>query len=274
MTSTFSRSETFCSNDRSGRVAGRVGQRAGRRDRADERRDAPVVATELEDLLDHGAVLGLELAHGSSVGASRRVLVDLDEEAPLRIGLGGARDPAVQPLERDGGAAARQPDAVGDRGHRADACVLAAALGDEQHALLVADLDGQGHVHVREDDDVFQRDEQELAQRWLHTPSARISDSWYEKWYQLRLCLCVERRGRGSDPARSGHPAGEHVGGDAGAARAGTSSRRHEHAAAPEDQPTVVAGAVDPACLVQHLDTRPRPMHLPILRGRAPAASR
>ena len=90
-------------------------------------------------------------------------LLDLDEEPSLRVGLGRARDTAVQPLERDRGRAAGQPDAVGDRGHRADGCVLTARLGDEQHALLVADLDGQGHVHVGEDDDVVEWDEQQLA---------------------------------------------------------------------------------------------------------------
>src|SRR5207245_227540 len=45
-----------------GRVARGVRERARLGDRADEGRDAPVVAAQLEDLLDDGAVLGLELA--------------------------------------------------------------------------------------------------------------------------------------------------------------------------------------------------------------------
>ena len=54
-----------------GRVAGGVGERAGLGDRAHERRDAAVVAAQLEDLLDHGAVLALELA-GAAVDGHRR----------------------------------------------------------------------------------------------------------------------------------------------------------------------------------------------------------
>ena len=148
-----------------GRVAGRVGQRAGLRDRADERLDAPVVATVLEDLLDHGAVLGLELARSLVGGRRVAPLLDVDEQAALRVGLGGAGDPAVEPFERDRDGAARQPDAVGHARDGADRGVLALVLGDEQHALLVADLDRQRHVHVREDDDVVERDEQELGHR-------------------------------------------------------------------------------------------------------------
>ena len=48
-----------------------------------------------------------------------------------------------------------------DLGDGADLGVLAVVDGHEQHALLVADVDGQGHGHVREDDDVLERDEQE-----------------------------------------------------------------------------------------------------------------
>jgi hypothetical protein len=37
-------------------------------------------------------------------------------------------------------------------------------LRDEQHAVLVADVDRQGHVHVGEDDDVFEWYEEQGAQ--------------------------------------------------------------------------------------------------------------
>ena len=53
------------------RVAGGVRQRARLGDRADEGRDPAIVAAQLEDLLDHGAVLALELAD-ALVGARRR----------------------------------------------------------------------------------------------------------------------------------------------------------------------------------------------------------
>ena len=143
-----------------GRVAGRVGERAGLGDRADEGGDAPVVAAELEDLLDDGAVLALELADAAVRGLLVGTLLDLDEQASLRIGGRRARDPAVETVEGDRAPAAGKPDAVGHLGDGADLRVPVLVLGHEQDALLVADVDGQGDVHVREDDEVFQGDEQ------------------------------------------------------------------------------------------------------------------
>ena len=69
-TSSVSSSSSFCANVQVGRVAGGVGQRAGIRDRADEGADAAVVAAQLEDLLDDGAVLALELARSGPAAAS------------------------------------------------------------------------------------------------------------------------------------------------------------------------------------------------------------
>ena len=147
-----------------GRVADGVGKRAGLADRADERRDPAVVAAQLEDLLDDGAVLALELA-GAGVGlVAVGPLLDLDAQYSLRVGLGGADDAAVQAVERDRAAATRQPHAVGHLGDRADARVVVFVARDEQHALLRPDVHGQGHVHVGEDDDVLQRYEQHRAQ--------------------------------------------------------------------------------------------------------------
>ena len=65
--------------------------------------------------------------------------------------------------------------AVSPRGSRASSstsattptlAILAFVGRHQQHPLLVADVDGQGDVHVREDDGVFQRDEQESLP-WL-----------------------------------------------------------------------------------------------------------
>ena len=69
----------------------------------------------------------------------------------------------MQAVQRHGRVAARKPDLVGDLGDGADLRVLAVVLGYEEHALLVPDVDRQGHVHVGEDDDVVKRDEQQLA---------------------------------------------------------------------------------------------------------------
>ena len=146
-----------------GRVAGRVGERAGVGDGTDEGCDAAVVAAQLEDLLDHGAVFGFERADGLAGRLLVRALVGLDEEAATGVGLGRTGNRPVEAVQGHGGAAARQPDRFGDLSDGADLGVLALVLGHEQHALLVTDVDRQGHIHVREDDDVVEWDEQELA---------------------------------------------------------------------------------------------------------------
>ena len=156
-----------------GRVARRVGECSGLGDRADEGGDAPVVAAQLEDLLDDGAILGLERADGL---ADRRLvgpLLGLDEQTALGVALGRARDRAVQAVQRDGRAAAGQPDTIRHLGDGADLRVLALVLGHEEHALLVADVDRQRDAHVGEDDDVVERDEQELA----HNGFTLLADS-------------------------------------------------------------------------------------------------
>src|SRR4029453_19332960 len=82
--------------------AGRVGKGARLADRADECRDAAVVTSKLEDLLDHGAVLRPALPNASVRRLGVGVPLDLDEEPALRIGSGSAGDAAMQSLERDG----------------------------------------------------------------------------------------------------------------------------------------------------------------------------
>ena len=70
----------------------------------------------------------------------------------------------MQAAQRDRAATTRQPYPVGHLGDRADARVIVFVARDEQHALLCPDIHGQGHIHVREDNDVLQRDEQHRAQ--------------------------------------------------------------------------------------------------------------
>ena len=148
-----------------GRVAGRVGQRAGLGDRAQEARDRAVVAAQLEDLLDHGAVLALELDACGTAAGSRRAA-----PRPRRAGVRAGRcaaapaTPRWRPSSATALRAARQPDPVADLGDRSDGRVAALVLRHEQHALGVADVDRQRHRHVREDDGVFQRDQQKGAQ--------------------------------------------------------------------------------------------------------------
>ena len=66
------------------RVAGRVRQRAGIGDRAHERADAAVVAAQLENFLDDGAVLALELGGQARRRPLVRPLVDLDAQDAVR----------------------------------------------------------------------------------------------------------------------------------------------------------------------------------------------
>src|ERR1035437_316360 len=93
-----------------GGVARGIGERAGLCDRAQEGCDAPVVAAQLEDLLDGCAVLALEVARAPVDGHLVGPLVDLDAQLAAGPGLGGADQRAVLAREGDGAAAAWQAD--------------------------------------------------------------------------------------------------------------------------------------------------------------------
>src|SRR5207245_11741879 len=103
-----------------GGVAGRVGQRAGLLDRAQERRDAPVVAAQLEDLLDDRAIFARQLARAPVDRDLVRTLVHLHAHLALGAGLRGADQRAVLARERDRAAAACEPTLPRDLGDRAD----------------------------------------------------------------------------------------------------------------------------------------------------------
>ena len=94
-----------------GRVADRVGQRAGLGDRAQERADAVVGAAQLEDLLDHGAVLALGVAGAAVDRDVVGVLGDLDAEAAGWSVWAAPATPRAIAGERHGAAAAGQADA-------------------------------------------------------------------------------------------------------------------------------------------------------------------
>ena len=144
-----------------GRVADRVGEGARLGDRAQELRDALVGAAQLEDLLDDRAELALGGTGAAVHGDRVRRLGHLDAEAAGVVRVRRAGDAAGDAGELHGAAAAGEADAVGDLGDRADLGELAVVAGDEQHALLVTRVDGEGHIHCGEDDGVVQREEQE-----------------------------------------------------------------------------------------------------------------
>ena len=70
----------------------------------------------------------------------------------------------MQPVEHDRAAAAREADLLDHLGDGADGGVFVLVNGREENLLLAARVDGQRDRHVGEDDVVFQRDEQHLAQ--------------------------------------------------------------------------------------------------------------
>ena len=142
-----------------GGVPGGVRQCAGFGDRAQERGDAPVVAAQLEDLLDGGAVLAFQLARAFVGGHPVGTLVDLDAQLAFGAGLGGADQRAVLARERDGVAAAGQAQAIGDLGDRADVEKLVLVARHQHDALVIADVLGQRDPHVREHDRVLERDQ-------------------------------------------------------------------------------------------------------------------
>ena len=115
VTSRVSSSSTFCSKLEVRRVAARVGQRARLGDRAHEGGDAAVVAAQLEDLLDHGAVLALELAGSPVERLVVGVRLDLDAEVAARVGAGrrrprrGGGRSGPRPSRRRAGARAPRP---------------------------------------------------------------------------------------------------------------------------------------------------------------------
>src|SRR4029077_6216788 len=80
-----------------GGEAGGVGERARLLDRAQEGRDAAVVATQLEDLLDHGAVLTRQLDRVLVVGVAVVDFLDLAMQGvAIDARLGGAGDDTVK----------------------------------------------------------------------------------------------------------------------------------------------------------------------------------
>ena len=104
-------------------VAGGIGERPRVGDRADERLDAAVVAAEVEDLVDDGAVLALELAGDGGRGIDVRPRLGVHAEDARGVGRGDAGGGAVQRHQRNGDAAAGQPRAFDDLGDDADLAV-------------------------------------------------------------------------------------------------------------------------------------------------------
>ncbi len=152
-----------------GAEAGGVGQGAGLVDRAQEGGDAAVVAAQLENLLDHGAVLAHQLLGVLVVRVTVVELLHVDPQQLRVVGVGdrGPGEAAVQPEHgRDRLAAARVP-ALDHLGDDARAGELALAAREQEDALLLADLDRQGGGDGGEDDGLVKGDE-EIRHQQIH----------------------------------------------------------------------------------------------------------
>ncbi len=135
MTSIVSSRRSFCSIGDVGAEPGRVGQRARLLDRAQEGGDAAVVAAQLEDLFDHGAVLARQLLGVLVVGMAVVDLLHVDAQRlalALVAGDGGAGESAVQADHGRRGRAAARVAALDHLGDDADAAELAVAAGQQE----------------------------------------------------------------------------------------------------------------------------------------------
>jgi hypothetical protein len=91
------------------------------------------------------------------------VLLDLYEETAVGIGVGGAGNTAMKPLEGDRAAATGKPDSVGDLSDGADVGKFVFVSGNEQNPFLLAGVDRERERHAREGHDVVERDEKKAT---------------------------------------------------------------------------------------------------------------
>ena len=146
-----------------GRVGAGVGEGAGLDDRAQELADPRIGLAQLEDLLDDGAVLGLQVARLDGRRRLVGLLLDLDVEPAVGAGLGSSEQRAVQPGHGHDRPAAREAGPVDDLCDRADLGVGALMPRHEQDVILGPCVELQCDGHVREDDGVVQRNQQVLG---------------------------------------------------------------------------------------------------------------
>ena len=157
-----------------GRIGAGVGERAGLGDRAQELADAGVRLAELQDLLDDGAIFGLELARLDRGRRLVGLLLDLDIEAAA-----GARLRSVElctrfPAQRRDLPATRETAGLDDLGHRPDLRIRPLMPGDEQNARLARRIERHRHRHAWKDNGFVQRNQQIFLHRVVHAPGSMM----------------------------------------------------------------------------------------------------
>ena len=135
-----------------GAEAGGVGQRARLLDGAQEGADALVGAAQLEDLLDHGAVLLHQLGGVLVLGMAVVDLLHVDAQLDRRRGSAAPARPRCRPTTVATWAPPRQLAALDHLGDDADPAELAVLARQQEDAILVAGVDRQGRRDDGEDD--------------------------------------------------------------------------------------------------------------------------
>ena len=142
-----------------GRIGAGVSERARLGDRSQELADAGIRISELEDLLDDGAVFGFELARLDRRGRLVGMLLDLDVQPASGAGLGGSKQRTRLPAQSRDLRAAGEAAGLDDLSDRSDLRVLAVMPGNEQDPRLIGRVQRHRHRHPWEDDGLIQRNE-------------------------------------------------------------------------------------------------------------------
>ncbi len=147
-----------------GAEPGRVGQCAGLLDRAQEGGDAAVVAAQLEDLLDHGAVLARQLLGVLVVGVAVVDLLHLDAQGLAVTVLAGARRHRPgrgggRPRSRPGAPRRERPRSI-TSATTPTRPYSPSLRGSRKTLLLLADVDRQSRGNAGEDDRIVKRNQE------------------------------------------------------------------------------------------------------------------
>src|SRR4030095_13136854 len=141
------------------RVAGGVGPGAGIGNRPHERADAPVVAAQLENLVNDRAVFALQLARD----AGRRVVVGtrfaVHAQDAVLIGGGAAEDRAMQTGQGYGETTSGEAHPIRYFSDNPDFRVCNVPPGNQEHPIVGAHVNRKRDRHARKRDRVVQRDD-------------------------------------------------------------------------------------------------------------------
>ena len=153
-----------------------IGKRAGLGDRSQEASRSGRRRREARGSLSTTARYMRASSSGlGSAARARPPCVHLSAQAPIGARTRRADYGTVQAFKRDRAAAARQTDAIAHRRDGANRCIGAPVARDEQYFGLLADVHRERGGYIRKDDNVVQRNQQQVA------PSRYLFSSRYRK---------------------------------------------------------------------------------------------